>query len=37
MPKKAFAILSLLTLTCGAAYTLNAPFPWPWEVWEVKG
>src|SRR5262250_305307 len=17
--------------------TLNAPFPWPWEVWEVKG
>ncbi len=18
-------------------HTLNAPFPWPWEVWEVKG
>ena len=17
--------------------TLNAPFPWPWEVWEIKG
>ena len=17
--------------------TLNAPFPWPWAVWEVKG
>jgi hypothetical protein len=17
--------------------TVNAPFPWPWEVWEVKG
>jgi hypothetical protein len=17
--------------------TLHAPFPWPWEIWEVKG
>jgi hypothetical protein len=17
--------------------TVNAPFPWPWEVWQVKG
>jgi hypothetical protein len=36
---RTFAILSLNVGARLHRYwdTVDAPFPWPWEVWEVKG